>query len=150
MGIAIERIVPGHPEQNGSHERMHRTLKEQTTRPPATTFNTQQRRFDRFRREFNEERPHESLGQRRPATLYTASPRPYPERLPALEYPGHFDTRKVDHRGHVKWKDQAIFLSHTLRGETLGFEEVDDGIWSVYYGSVLLARFSAEDRKFYG
>ncbi len=129
---------------------MHRTLKEQTARPPAATFSAQQRRFDRFCREFNGERPHESLGQQRPAAVYAASPRPFPERLPPLEYPGHFDTRKVDHRGQIKWKDQAIFLSHTLRGETVGFEEVDDGIWSLYYGPVLLARFNAHDQRFYG
>lgn len=88
LGIAVQRIVPGHPEQNGAHERMHRTLKEQTARPPAATTAAQQRRFDRFRREFNEERPHEALGQRRPSTIYSPSPRTYPEQLPVVEYPG--------------------------------------------------------------
>jgi putative transposase len=104
MGIGIERIVPGHPEQNGSHERMHKTLKAQTTRPPARDPKGQQKKFDAFVQEFNEERPHESLGQRRPATVYVASPRPYPERLPPLEYPGNYETRKVSRNAMLKWK----------------------------------------------
>jgi len=150
MGIGIERIVPGHPEQNGSHERMHKTLKAQTTRPPARDPKGQQRKFDAFVQEFNEERPHESLGQRRPATVYVASPRPYPERLPPLEYPGNYETRKVTRNAMLKWKKSLIFVSHTLSGQVLGFEEIDDGIWSVYYGAVLLARFDERERIFYG
>lgn len=150
MGIGIERIVPGHPEQNGSHERMHKTLKAQTTRPPARDQKGQQRKFDDFVREFNDERPHESLGQRRPTTVYVPSSRPYPERLPPLEYPGNYETRKVDQNGMMKWKKSMIFVSHTLSGQVLGFEEIDDGIWSVYYGAVLLARFDERDRLFYG
>src|SRR5262249_1175098 len=89
LGISVVRIVPGHPEQNGAHERMHRTLKAETTRPPASTFEAQQKLFDRFRHQFNNERPHEALGQKRPATVYVPSPRPYPETLPPIEYPGH-------------------------------------------------------------
>jgi transposase InsO family protein len=147
LGIAVQRIVPGHPEQNGAHERMHRTLKEQTARPPAATATAQQRRFDRFRREFNEERPHEALGQRRPSTIYSS--RAYPEQLPQLEYPGHFETRRVDHAGQIKWKDKPIFLSHTLTHETVGFEEIDDAIWSLYYGPVMLARFNARAGRFF-
>ena len=150
LGISIERIVPGHPEQNGAHERMHRTLKAQTTRPPAATFEGQQQRFDRFRHEFNHERPHEALGQKRPATIYVPSPRPYPETLPPLEYAGHLEIRRVDHSGMVRWNNSRLFLSHTLRGETVGLEEIDDGVWSLYYGPVLLARFDERDRRFYG
>lgn len=149
LGIGIERIVPGRPEQNGAHERMHRTLKEQTTRPPAADQRSQQRVFDRFRREYNEERPHESLDQRRPATIYTASVRPYPERLPPIEYPGHYETRKVSHNGMMRWKDERIFVSKTLAGEVIALEEVDDGIWSVYYGEVLLARFDERENVFH-
>jgi transposase InsO family protein len=149
LGIAVQRIVPGHPEQNGAHERMHRTLKEQTARPPAASSAAQQRRFDRFRREFNEERPHEALGQRRPSTIYSQSTRAYPEQLPQLEYPGHFETRRVDHAGQIKWKNKPIFLSHTLEHETVGFEEIDDGIWSLYYGPVMLARFNARAGRFF-
>ena len=143
--------MPGHPEQNGAHERMHRTLKAQTARPPESTFKRQQRRFDRFRQHFNNERPHEALGQKRPATLYVPSPRPYPEKLPPLEYAGHLLTRKVDHSGMIRWKNDArLFLSHTLRGETVRLEEIDDGVWSLYYGTVLLARFDEREKRFYG
>jgi putative transposase len=150
LGINVERIVPGHPEQNGAHERMHRTLKAQTTRPPEATLKRQQVRFDRFIDEYNNERPHESLGQKRPVTLYSSSPRPYPESLPPLEYPGHLEIRKVDDRGMIRWRNEKLFLSHTLLGEMVGLEEVDDGIWSLYYSSVLLARFDERDRRFYG
>jgi len=150
LGVSVERIVPGHPEQNGAHERMHRTLKTETTRPPASTFEGQQRRFDRFRHTYNNERPHEALGQRRPVSIYSPSPRPYPERLPPLEYPGHLELRKVDHSGMIRWSSSRLFLSHTLRGETVGLEEIDDGVWSLYYGPVLLARFEERERRFYG
>lgn len=150
LGISVERIVPGHPEQNGAHERMHRTLKAQTARPPEATFERQQSRFDHFRHEYNNERPHEALGQKRPATVYTPSPRPYPETLPPIEYPGHLETRKVDHTGMIRWKNSRLYLSHTLHGETVGLEEIDDGIWSLYYGPVLLARFDEQERRFYG
>ena len=150
LGINVERIVPGHPEQNGAHERMHRTLKAQTTHPPEATLKRQQVRFDRFVDEYNNERPHEALGQKRPATMYTASPRPYPESLPPIDYPGHLEIRKVDDRGAIRWKNEKLFLSHTLMGEMVGLEEVDDGVWSLYYSSVLLARFDERDRRFYG
>jgi transposase InsO family protein len=150
LGISVQRIVPGHPEQNGAHERMHRTLKAETTRPPESTLARQQKRFDRFVHHFNHERPHETLGQKRPATLYTPSPRPYPEKLPPLEYEGHLEIRRVDDRGTIRWKNEKLFLSHTLNGELVGLEEIDDGTWSLYYGSVLLARFDERERKFYG
>lgn len=150
LGISVERIVPGHPEQNGAHERMHRTLKAETTRPPEPTLARQQKRFDRFVHDFNHERPHETLGQKRPVSLYTPSPRPYPKTLPALEYDGHLEVRKVDHRGTIKWKNEKLFLSHTLSGEIVGLEEIDDGAWSLYYGPVLLARFDERERRFYG
>jgi hypothetical protein len=88
LGIAIERIKPGHPQQNGRHERMHLTLKKEVTRPPGANSLQQQARFDGFRREFNAERPHEALAMPRPAELYTASPRPY-RGLPELSYPFH-------------------------------------------------------------
>ena len=150
LGINVERIVPGHPEQNGAHERMHRTLKAQTTRPPEATLKRQQVRFDRFVDEYNNERPHEALGQKRPATMYTASPRPYPQSLPPIDYPGHLEIRKVDDRGAIRWKNEKLFLSHTLLGEMVGLEEVDDGVWSLYYSSVLLARFDEREKRFYG
>jgi transposase InsO family protein len=150
LGIGVERIVPGHPEQNGAHERMHRTLKAETTRPPERTLKRQQARFDRFVDDFNNERPHEALGQKRPATLYTPSLRPYPETLPPIEYAGHLEVRKVDDRGFIKWRNDKLFLSHILCGEFVGLEEIDDRVWSLYYGSILLARFDEQERRFYG
>jgi len=150
LGITIERIVPGHPEQNGAHERMHRTLKAETTRPPEQTMERQQKRFDEFRHVYNQERPHEALGQKRPATLYRPSPRPYPETLPPIEYAGHLETRKIGYNGMMRWKKDIIFVSKTLVGETVGLEEIDDGIWSLFYGPVLLARFDEREMRFYG
>ena len=150
LGIAVERIVPGHPEQNGAHERMHRTLKAETTRPPDSTMERQQKRFDEFRRVYNEERPHEALGQKRPVTIYRPSPRPYPETLAPIEYAGHLEKRKIGNNGMMRWKSGQIFTSKTLTGEWVGLEEIDDGIWSVYYGPVLLARFDERETKFYG
>jgi putative transposase len=149
LGIIIERIVPGHPEQNGAHERMHRTLKAETTRPPARTMARQQRRFDDFRHVYNNERPHEGLGQKRPATMYRHSSRAYPEVLPPIEYPGHFETREVAFNGMIRWKNDRLFLSKTLAEEVVGIEETDDGVWSLHYGSVLLARFDERDKKLY-
>ncbi|HEX9984209.1 MAG TPA: integrase core domain-containing protein, partial [Thermoanaerobaculia bacterium] len=149
LGIRVERIVPGHPEQNGAHERMHRTLKAETARPPEPTMERQQKRFD-FRRIYNEERLHEALGQKRPATIYRPSPRPYPATLPPIEYAGHLEKRKIEHNGMMCWKNGHIFTSKTLCGEYVGLEEIDDGIWSVYYGPVLLARFDEREMKFYG
>ena len=149
LGIRVERIVPGHPEQNGAHERMHRTLKDETTRPPERTMARQQKRFDEFRHVYNNERPHETLGQKRPATIYRPSPRPYPASLPPIEYAGHLETRKISHNGLMRWKVDRIFTSKTLSGEYVGLEEIDDGIWSLYYGSVLLARFDEREMRLY-
>src|SRR5436190_9245255 len=108
------------------------------------------KRFDEFRHIYNDERPHETLGQKRPVTIYRPSPRPYPEALPPIEYAGHLETRKVEHNGMMRWKNDRIFTSKTLRGEYVGLEEIDDGIWSVYYGPVLLARFDEREMRFYG
>ncbi|MBV8895652.1 MAG: transposase family protein, partial [Acidobacteriaceae bacterium] len=150
LGIRIERIVPGHPEQNSAHERMHRTLKAEIARPPEPTLDRQQKRVDEFRHVYNTERPHEALGQKRPATIYRPSPRAYPETLPPIEYAGHLEVRKVEHNGMMCWKNGRIFTSKTLRGEYVGLEEVDDGVWSLYYGPVLLARFDERAMKLYG
>jgi transposase InsO family protein len=141
LGIRPELIQPSHPEQNGRHERMHRTLKAQTTRPAAGNASAQQRRFDSFRAEFNYDRPHETLQDRPPADLYQPSPRPLPPRLPPPEYPGHFEVRKVSKNGGIRWKKGWVNISHSLLEEYVGLEEVDDGLWSLYFGPVLLARF---------
>ena len=150
LGIALERIQPGHPEQNGRHERMHRTLKAETARPPAANAMGQQELFDRFRQEYNEQRPHEALGQRPPSELYQSSNRPYPGRLPQPEYPGHYEVRAVSRGGEIKWRGRFLFLSAALSGERVGLEEYEDGLWAVYFGALRLGRFDERERKVYG
>jgi transposase InsO family protein len=145
LGIRPELIKPSHPEQNGRHERMHRTLKAETTRPPARDGRAQQRLFDSFRCEFNDERPHETLQGRTPSQLYSASPRPLPDRLPQPEYPGHFEVRKVSRNGGIRWKKGWVNISHSLLEEYVGLEEVDDGVWSLYFGPMPLGRFHEDD-----
>jgi transposase InsO family protein len=103
LGIRPERIQPGRPDQNGRHERMHSTLKAETAKPPRSSFRAQQGAFDRFRSEYNEERPHEALGQQTPATLYRPSPRLYPRELPELAYPAHFETRMAYPNGVISF-----------------------------------------------
>jgi len=147
LGIEPLLIQPSHPEQNGGHERMHRELKAETTRPPAGDLAAQQRRFDAFLKLFNEVRPHEALGQRPPAELYEKSPRAYPGRLEEMEYPGHFEVRRVQSRGEISWQGERLFVSEVLIGESVGLEETDDGVWSLYFGPRLLARFDERDRS---
>jgi putative transposase len=146
LGIVPERIRPGHPEQNGSHEQFHGVLKAATTRPPAATAAAQQRRFTRFCAEYNHERPHEALAQGVPATHYTPSLRPLPRRLPPLEYPGHAEVRRVDQNGYTSWR-QPLFVSAALAHEDVAFEEVDDGIWTVTFATVLLGRFDERQHR---
>ncbi len=149
LGIELARIEPGHPEQNGRHERMHRTLKAETTRPPAATLPAQQRLFERFQREYNTERPHEALGQRTPLEAYHASPSAYPARLPAIEYPGHYEVRRVAHNGCMFWQRDYLFVTRVLTNEYIGLEEIDEGVWSVYFGPLLLGRFDERERRIY-
>jgi transposase InsO family protein len=150
LGIVPELIEPSAPQQNGQHERMHRTLKAEATRPPATTARSQQRRFDTFRTEYNTERPHEALQNATPDTHYVPSARPYPRRLMDPEYPGHFQVRYVSRNGGVRWHNRWVNVSHVLAEEYVGLEEIDDGIWSVYFGSVLLGRFDERDLRIHG
>ena len=140
LGVLPELIEPGKPQQNGRHERMHRTLKAETTRPPSNTRLAQQRRFDRFRQEFNFERPHEALDMQTPASQYTASTRAMPERLPPLEYPDRFEVRYVSANGGIRWNRQWVNVSVTCVGAYVGLEEIDDGIWNVYFGPLKLGR----------
>lgn len=148
LGIEPLLIEPGHPEQNGRHERMHKTLKAETARPPAASLEAQEAAFDRFRREFNHERPHEAIGQVAPAELYTRSPRPYPRRPPEVTYPGHFEVRRVKARGEIRFQGRYHFVSQALGREWVGLEEVDDGLWSVNFGSFLLGRYDERDATF--
>jgi transposase InsO family protein len=149
LGIRHQRIEPGHPQQNGRHERMHRTLKAETTHPPAPEQHAQQTRFDSFLSEYNTERPHEALGGRTPASLYTPSVRPYPARLEAPEYAGHMQVRQVSNAGCFRFNARQIFISDALIKEQIGLEETDDGIWSIYFYNVLLARLDERNYKLY-
>ena len=142
-GVKPERIAPGKPQQNGRHERMHRTLKAETAAPPAATLRRQQRRFDLFRREFNEERPHEALGQVTPASLYTPPLRGWSGRLREPEYGAQAMVRRVRQNGEIKWRGTLAFLSQTLTGEPVGLTETDDDRWLVRYGPLELGHLDA-------
>ena len=145
LGIAIERIKPGHPQQNGRHERMHLTLKKETTRPPGSNSLQQQERFDVFVREFNTERPHEALDMKCPAELYPASPRPY-QGLPELIYPFHDREVLVTACGRLCLHRKRINISIVLAGQKLGIKEVDDGIWLVSFMHYDLGYFDLEQK----
>ena len=145
LGIRLERIAPGHPEQNGSHEQFHRVLKRHTARPPAATLRGQQRYFDRFRAEYNDERPHDALAGAVPAVFYTASTRALPAQLPRDSYPAHWDVRSVDQIGLVSWHNRPLFLSTALARHHVAFEEIDDAQWRVWFGLVQLGLF--DERK---
>jgi putative transposase len=138
LGIWPERITPGCPQQNGCHERMHRTLKAATARPPRRSFPAQQRAFGQFQREFNHERPHQALGDLSPAHCYSDSPRRYPSRLAEPAYPAHFEVRRVRHSGEIKWRGHLVGITDVLTGEPVGLEEVRDGAWLVYFATLPL------------
>ncbi len=142
LGIVPQLIEPAHPEQNSRHERMHKTLKAETTRPPSGNLRAQQRRFNVFRDEYNLDRPHESLGQEPPTSVYVSSPRQLPSTLPPLEYPGHFEVRLVSRNSGIRWKRHWVCVTHTLAGEYVGLEEVDDGLWDVHFGPLKLGRMN--------
>jgi putative transposase len=147
LGIIHDRIHPGRPQENGRHERMHRTLKAETTRPPAETMRAQQERFQHWCDEFNSERPHEALDYQTPAMLYHGSVRAYPERLPKPEYPGHCSVRRVSSDGTFGFDAMHIFLSTVLAGESIALEEVDDGIWNVLFFNHLLGKYDQRSRR---
>jgi putative transposase len=133
LGIHPERIQPGKPQQNGAHERMHRTLKEATACPPACHWRAQQRRFDEFRREYNEQRPHQALGQTTPASHYEPSPREYPRRVAEVHYPETWQVRRVWPGGQMRWHNQSVFVAHALQGEFVGIEPVDERHWRIWF-----------------
>jgi transposase InsO family protein len=144
LGIVPERIQPAHPEQNGRHERMHLTLKQETMSPMAANRRAQQQRFEQFRREYNQQRPHEALGMQTPATCYTASPRRFPARVPEPEYPFPMQVRKVHAGGEIAWHGHRhVFLSETLVGEHVGLEPMDERWYSIYFADFVLARFDS-------
>ncbi len=140
LGIVPELIEPAHPQQNGRHERMHRTLKAEPTRPPSGNLQAQQVRFTHFQHEYTDERPHEAVHHDTPASHYVASARSLPRRLPAIEYTGHFEVRLVSRHSGIRWNHHWVCVTHTLAGEYVGLEEVDDGLWDGYFGPLKLGR----------
>jgi transposase InsO family protein len=142
LGIRLDRIHPASPQENGSHERFHRTLKRETARPPARTCRQQNARFGHWGYEYNYERPHEALGQIPPGEIYEPSARPYPSQLPDPGYPGHFEARHVGSNGTLSLGATVYFLSETLDGQDVGLEEIDDGLWTVYLVDVPIARIN--------
>jgi transposase InsO family protein len=140
VDVELERISPGKPQENGRHERFHLTLKQDATRPPEDNTRAQQRRFDTFRRRYNEERPHESLGQRPPASIYVRSPRPFPARIPEPQYPSWHEVLTVNRWGHIRFRGIDYFISAAVRGERVGFAEVEEGCFEIYFCKRLLGR----------
>lgn len=147
LGIGHHRIEPGHPEQNGAHERFHRTLKRDTTSPPAANGRAQQRRFSRFRHEYNHERPHQALGDVPPAERWRPSQRTYSGRVAEPEYPAHWLVRRVDHSGHFKLRSQQLFLCCPLRRKWIGLDEIGDGLWAIHFHHLELARYDEREGK---
>src|SRR5579863_6032469 len=148
MGIIHERIQPGRPQQNGRHERMHRTLKEETTKPAALTLRLQQKKFDRFRQIFNYERPHEGLDNATPGSVYQPSSVLLPRNPIAFVYPHGLILRTVNNSGDISWHKGRVFISEVFRFEILGFEQVDEDFYKVYFRDVEIGEFDAEARRF--
>ena len=147
LGIVPERIEPGHPEQNGRLERLHRTLKAETASPPRANRRRQRRAFDHFRHSYNNERPHEALGQRPPVRLYTPSFRPYPSRLSSPDYGAEVTVRRVRHNGEIKWKGDRVYVSASLRGEPIGLVQQDERTWSIQFGPLLIGVLDDHARR---
>lgn len=142
LGITPERTRPAKPSQNGRHERMHRTLKDEATKPPNYSCQTQQQRFDDFIYEYNFERSHESLERQPPAHVHQRSTRPYPSRLPPIEYEQSIDVRSVRHNGEIKWNGKLIYLTQVLSKDRVGLRQVDEDRWEILYSFVLLGHYN--------
>jgi putative transposase len=147
LGLRIERIKPGKPQQNGRHERMHRVLKQEAATPPAANLRRQQEVFDQFRQEYNWERPHQALEMKTPGDLYVASAREYPSRIEGPKYPGEWEVRAVGPCGTMRWKSEKIYVGKALAGEWIGLEESGDGEWKVRYYNHPLAILDERRRK---
>lgn len=140
LGIHPERIEPGKPQQNGRHERMHRTFKDAVLSKPCGSMKAQQRSFERFRQDYNADRPHESLDMQTPASRYDKSPRDYPAKLPPIDYPSYFQVKKVSPSGVIYQRRGQSYISHLLSGEYIGLDVIDDGIYDVYFSFYRLGR----------
>jgi len=147
LGIYPELIEPGKPQQNGVHERMHRTLKQEATIPPASSMRAQQRKFDDFREEFNQVRPHEAIGMKRPAEIYQSSRRAMPKRIETYDYPGHYLVRRVSRAGTIRVFHKQIFISNTLQEDYVGLEEVDDGVYDLFFCFYHIGRYELQTNK---
>jgi len=141
LGIWPERIRPGQPQENGRHERMHKTLKEDTAKPPRQTPRAQQTAFNRFQQEYNEERPHESLGMQTPGEWYQASDRRFPKRLPDMDYGADCEIRRVRTNGQIKWAGEQLYLSEALIGERVGLKQTAEDLWTIHFGPLPLATY---------
>ena len=146
LGIVPERIQPAHPEQNGRHESMHLTLQQETMAPMAANRRAQQRRFDQFRSEYNQQRPHEAMAMRTPESCYTPSPRPYPARVPEPEYGSSMTVRRVGPGGQFSWKHHDVFVSETLIGERIALQPTDDRGYTIYFAEFPLGHFDSRTR----
>jgi putative transposase len=146
-GIYPELIEPGKPQQNGIHERMHRTLKQEATIPPGYSLKGQQRKFDSFREDFNTDRPHEALGMMEPATVYRPSPRTVPQRVCLYDYPKHYLVRRVSRCGTIRVFHNQVFVTQTLNEDYVGLEEVDDGIYDLYFCFYQIGRYDLRTNK---
>src|SRR5271156_1896596 len=148
LGIVHERIQPGRPQQNGRHERMHRTLKEDTAKPPARTVTAQQKKFDRFRLVFNHERPHEALANETPGSIYVPSTRLLPSRIASFQYPRSFQTRRGNNSGDISWHKGRVFVSEVFRNEEIGLEQMDEDVHRVCFCNTELGEFNSSDMRF--
>lgn len=147
LGIYPEQIEPGRPEQNGKHERMHRTLKKEATIPPEYNLSKQQKRLDRFQDEYNKIRPHEALQMKTPKEIYKLSSRKMPDKIKPYDYPTHYEVRRVSRNSAFRRNNRHINISSTLIHEYIGLEEIDNGIYNVYYRDFLVGRFFEEIHK---
>jgi putative transposase len=146
LGIVHQRIQPASPQENGSHERMHRELKRETVAPPAVNLRGQQRVFDRFRQRYNDQRPHEGIANEVPAARWKPSPRPYPERPAAPEYPSHMEVSTVNDGGTFQLRGRPCFLTTALCGELVGLEPVGEGLWNIVFYTTLIGRIDERTR----
>ena len=147
LGILPERIVPGHPEQNGRHERFHRTLKYEAISPPRYTLSEQQIAFDRFCHDYNHERSHKSLEDKTPSDYYHRSRRPMPAKTFEIAYPDHMIVRKVRAHGQIWWKGKELFVSEILAGEPIAFEQIEEQLFKIFYSSIELAHLDEKKGK---
>lgn len=148
LGITHDRIKPGHPEQNGRHERMHGALEREVERPEGG-LGPWQRAFDNFRHTYNHERPHEALDMKPPASVYAPSPRPYPAKEAEVEYPQEYTIRRVRSNGEIKWDGGKIYCSQTLAGEPVGLIRTSEEFWDIYYGKLKLGKLDERTGKIY-